>query len=176
MGLVQGLELTDLSAVCATELLAFSCGNDELDHWLHDQSAKDCSCGLCRAYACWLDGSLAGFFSLSPCELSPVDVSNSMCGGIHRLPIPAYIVGRLGTSVGMQGRGVGTTMLLHAMRLACEASSVAGGRLLYIEAKSHAVANWYAHNGFTPFPGEPLRLVMKLSKARRISGQAFSEA
>lgn len=165
--------LRDFGAVPAERLEAFSCGNDDMDHWFRDQAMKDCLCGMCSCHVCVLpDRSVGGFFSLSPSAVESKNLSRGMSGGITRLPVPAYLIGRLGVRTDLQGRGLGARMVREALSIIRELARVGGGRLVLIDAKSEELAAWYEFLGFTRLKGNPLRLAMKMKRIEQVLNDA----
>ena len=147
----------------------FSCGNAVLDRWIRFQAMKDCLCGLCSCHVCvGSDRSVAGFFTLSPTSICPTDVSNGLRGGIKRLPIPAYLIGRLGVRTDLQGNGLGSRLLAESLRIVSSLARKGGGRLVVIDAKNEELASWYEHFGFTRLKDNPLRLAMKMKTVERL--------
>lgn len=161
--------LRDYRSVPQERVEIFSCGNDDMDRWFRDRAMKDCLCGLC---ACWVclepDHSVAGFFSLSPSSVLPADLSRGLRGGIERLSVPVYLIGRLGVRTDLQGRGLGSRLVLEALSLVRDLARVGGGRLALIEAKNEELAGWYEHLGFTRLKDNPLRLAMKMGRIERL--------
>lgn len=95
-----------------------------------------------------------------------------MGGGITRLPVPAYLIGRLGVRTDLQGRGLGARMVHEALAIIRGLSRVGGGRLALIDAKSEELAAWYEHLGFTRLKDNPLRLAMKMKRIERVLNDA----
>lgn len=108
---------------------------------------KDCLCGMCSCHVCVLpDRSIGGFFALSPSSVLPESLSRGMSGGISRLPVPVYLIGRLGVRTDLQGRGLGARLVREALAVIRELARVGGGRLALIDAKSEELASWYEHS------------------------------
>lgn len=157
--------LRDYKTIPSESFDSFSCGNDDMDRWFKMQAMKDCRCGLCSCHVCVMpDNSIAGFFALSPSSVQSESLSSGMSGGISRLPIPVYLIGRLGVRTDLQGRGLGARLVREALVFVRELSRVGGGRLAIIDAKSEELAAWYEHLGFTRLKGNPLRLAMKMRR------------
>lgn len=130
---------------------------------------KDCLCGMCSCHVCVLpDRSIGGFFALSPSSVLPESLSRGMSGGISRLPVPVYLIGRLGVRTDLQGRGLGARLVREALAVIRELARVGGGRLALIDAKSEELASWYEHLGFTRLRGNPLRLAMKMGRIEQV--------
>lgn len=165
--------LRDYRTIPIERFESFSCGNDGMDHWFIDQAMKDCLCGLCSCHVCVLpDRSIGGFFALSPSSVLPQGLSRGMSGGISRLPIPAFLIGRLGVRTDLQGCGLGSRLVREALHFIRELARVGGGRLALIDAKSEELAAWYEHLGFTRFKDNPLRLAMKMKRIEQLLGEA----
>ncbi|MGI8729989.1 MAG: hypothetical protein ACR2LK_08380 [Solirubrobacteraceae bacterium] len=62
---------------------------------------------------------------------------------------------------------MGHELLLHALRTISAAARHAGGRIIVVDAIDEAAAAFYRAHDFRPIPGDPLRLVIKLSTAAR---------
>ena len=160
--------LRDYRTIPVERLEPFSCGNDDMDHWFKNQAMKDCLCGLCACHVCVLpDRSIGGFFALSPSSVLPLGLSRGMSGGVSRLPIPVYLIGRLGVRTDLQGNGLGTRLVREALFFVHELARVGGGRLALIDAKSDELAAWYEHLGFSRLKDNPLRLAMKMKRIER---------
>lgn len=82
--------------------------------------------------------------------------------------MPVYLIGRLGVRTDLQGRGLGSRLVLEALSLVRGLARVGGGRLALIEVKNEELAGWYEHLGFTRLRDNPLRLAMKMGRIERL--------
>lgn len=169
--------LRDYRVIPSERFEPFSCGNDDADHWIKDQALKDCLCGLCGCHVCVLpDRTVAGFFALSPTEIRPTEeLSRGLRGGIECLPVPAYLIGRLGVRTDLQGNGLGSCLVREALRMALTLARMGGGRLVLIDAKNDDLARWYEHLGFTRLRGNQLRLAIKMSRISKMLEEADAQ-
>lgn len=56
---------------------------------------------------------------------------------------------------------------MRALRMTVDAARIAGGKLVIVDAIDDKAAAFHRHHDFEPLPGQPDRLVMKLSTAAR---------
>ena len=84
--------------------------------------------------------------------------------------IPAILLAKLALDGSRQGQGLGSELLVVALQVIVEAARAAGGRLVVVDAIDDAAAAFYRHHDFTPLPGDPRRLVLKLSTAAKALG------
>ncbi|MCB0242831.1 MAG: GNAT family N-acetyltransferase, partial [Anaerolineae bacterium] len=82
--------------------------------------------------------------------------------GLARYDVPVFRLGRLAVDLSMQRKGLGGQLLLAAGRRCLRASQEVGGVALLIDAKSEAVANWYAGFGALQLLNTPLTLLLPL--------------
>lgn len=76
---------------------------------------------------------------------------------------PRILLARLALDVSLQGRGLGTDLLLDALSRAAEAAEIVGGRLIVVDAIDADAARFYEHHGFHAVPSRPARLFRKAS-------------
>jgi GNAT superfamily N-acetyltransferase len=77
--------------------------------------------------------------------------------------IPAVLLARLALHQSVHGQGLGGELLLDALGRAVQASDVAAARLVVVDAIDETAASFYEHHGFLAVPGNPHRLVQKIS-------------
>ena len=71
--------------------------------------------------------------------------------------VSATLIGRLAVDVTYRGRGIGSFLLAHALRLAWESAGVVGSSMVIVDAIDEAAARFYVAHGF-----------LRLSDARRL--------
>lgn len=77
--------------------------------------------------------------------------------------IPAVLLARLALDRALHGQGLGGELLWDALSRAVSASRLAAARVVVVDAIDAAAARFYQHHGFVPVPGDPNRLVQKIS-------------
>lgn len=146
----------------------FTCGVAEYDQWLRVSACFAQRRGECSVHVC-LDaiGSPIAFFTLSSASINSCEVRSRFRGGLHG-SIPATLLGKLGVRTDRQGIGVGSALLIQAMRYTLLSTQYVSSRLLVVDALTADLIPWYEKRGFRRLPGNELRLVCKMSEVRRI--------
>lgn len=149
---------------------AFSCGNEAMDNWFLGKALNWCYLGFCQVYIALDDEGIAGFFSLSPTQIEPRSLTNSMRAGKNALAHPGLLLGRIAVRTDLQGSPlhVGTLLLEHAICRAFEISKTVGGRFIVLDAKDDGLCAWYARHGFRSLRDSRLRMVLPMKDARAL--------
>ncbi len=145
----------------------FDCGHDALNVWLHEHAQRATGQGT-RTYLLIDDdtGAVAGYFALAP-HLVERDALPSSVGRGAPPRIPAILLAKLALDTGLQGQGLGSELLIHALVTIVEAARAAGGRLVVVDATDEDAAGFYRAHDFQPSPVDPKRLILKISTAAR---------
>lgn len=148
----------------------FTCGTAPLDEWLK-QHARNATGQGTRTYVL-VDtetNSIAGYFAIAP-HLVERDAIPAQIGRGAPRQIPAIPSAKLALEERSQGRGLGRMLLIRALEKIVDAAKHAGGKLVVVDAIDDEAAKFYEHHGFVPVPGNPHRLVMKMSTVARELG------
>jgi GNAT superfamily N-acetyltransferase len=153
----------------------FDCGNPALNVWLVNSALRAQTSGTARTYV-WADtdtGAVVAFYAIAPTQVSREEVGRSMSGGVG--VIPAYLLAKLALHHDLKGQGHGSALLLSALRVIIRAADKGAGRLIVVDAIDDEAAAFYQHHDFTPVPGNPRRLMMKVATARQALGLSYVE-
>lgn len=144
---------------------AFDCGQAELTSWLRDHARHATRQGT-RTYVLVEPGSVEvhGFFAVAPHVVQRDDLPRRIGRGAPR-QVPAVLLAKLALDVRAQGRGLGRELLIRALDTIVTSAHAAGGKLVVVDAVDRDAARFYEHHDFLPVPGNPHRLVLKLSTA-----------
>ena len=131
---------------------SFLCGDPALDRYLYQQASQDSRRNFATVFVAVESnsGALHGFYSLSMAsvnlDLLPPDLARKM----PRYPtVPAIRLGRLAVHLDIQRRGLGTYLLLDAMRRSLR-NDIAWTAFI-VEAKNTTAREWYTSFGFQHF-------------------------
>jgi predicted N-acetyltransferase YhbS len=108
------------------------------------------------------DGEVAAYFSLAGHLVARTDVPKRIGRG-SPAAIPAVLLARLALTRTLHGRGLGGELLWDALSRAVAASDIAAARIVVVDAIDINAAQFYEHHGFSAVPGNPHRLVQKVS-------------
>ena len=143
-------------------LNGFDCGRGSLNRWLQESALRADAQGTARTIV-WTraeDPAVLAYYSIAPTEVRREGLTRGAHGG-HSV-IPSYLLARLALDRSLQGRGLGTYLLLDAVELVVAASASGGGRLLVVDAIDEAAADFYRAHGFTGITGTQ-RLYTRIS-------------
>jgi GNAT superfamily N-acetyltransferase len=152
------------------ELKGFTCGRHDLDEWL-TRHARNATRQGTRTYLLIEEtsGAVSGYFALAPHLIEREQAPHKLGRGAPR-QIPAILLAKLALDKRLQGQGLGSELLVHALTTILAAARSAGGRVVVVDAIDDTAAGFYRAHDFQPSPGNPNRLVLKLSTVARILG------
>jgi GNAT superfamily N-acetyltransferase len=145
------------------QLAGFDCGKPELDLWLRASATHAESHRTSRTFV-WHTGDdvVVAYYSLAA-HLIERDVLPRRLAHGAPVQIPAALLARLALDHTLHGQGLGGELLATALRRAVTASLAIGVRFVVVDAVDAAAADFYAAHGFRAVPGDPHRLVRKVS-------------
>ena len=166
----------DLEPFDSHDVGSFDCGNEELNSWLR-RAARDAAGHGTRVFVLVDRGSgdmerIIGYFALAPHYVDRDQVSARLGRGAPAR-IPAILLAKFAIDSSMQGQGLGSDLLIEALLITLEAARRAGGRVVVVDAIDEEAAAFYLHHDFDPLPGNPHRLLLRLSTAAKALGVAW---
>jgi len=146
------------------DVSGFRCGVTVLDRWLIEHAAHAQAMRTAQTFV-WHqgDGRVVAYFSLAAHLVVRADLPQPLERG-SPASIWAVLLARLGLDARFHGEGLGGELLLDALTRARAAADIAAARLVVVDAVDPAAAGFYRHHGFQPIPGNPNRLVQKVSE------------
>ncbi len=145
------------------DLASFDSGQPGLDGWLRGSAAHAQAMRTARTFV-WHagDAAVVAYFSLAAHLVTRATLPKKAGRGAPEA-IPAVLLARLALDRSLQGQGLGGELLWDALSRAVAASEIAAARVVVVDAIDAAAARFYEHHGFAPVPGNPHRLVQKVS-------------
>ena len=163
----------ELEAFDSQDVGSFDCGNEELTSWLQ-RAARDAAGHGTRVFVL-VDRDpedmerVIGYFAVAPHYVHREQVSSRLGRGAPTR-IPAILLAKFAIDSSMQGEGLGAELLIRALLIILEAARRAGGRVVVVDAIDEEAAAFYRHHDFEPMPGNPHRLLLRLSTAAKALG------
>ena len=146
------------------DISQFSSGVPTLDAWLRGKARLNEARGGARTYVACHGDRVAGFYSLAASAVERRRLS-SRVGRNMPDPVPVILLGQLAVDEAWRGRGLGSDLLIDAVRRARTAAGVVGARAVAVQAVDDGARAFYERFGFRPFSGrEPLMLVLRMSE------------
>ncbi|MDD2808912.1 GNAT family N-acetyltransferase [Rhodoferax sp.] len=144
---------------------AFDCGQTELNVFLQSHARQSHERGAVKTFLAVADNGnhpVLGYYSLSPASVEYARTPELLKKGLGHYDIGAFRLGRLAVHASLQGQGLGGQLLLAAGRRCLRVAQEVGGTVLLIDAKTPAVADWYASYGALSLLDAPLTLLLPL--------------
>ena len=148
----------------------FSCGEPALDNYLRRRASQDARRLVARVFVALGDapGEIAGYYTLSAASFEKDEMPADLSKRLPHYPVPAAVVGRLAIDRDHQGRGLGETLLLDAIRRVVRASAAIAVYAVIVDAKNDRARAFYERYGFRPFASLPRRLFLPLQTFEKL--------
>ncbi len=143
---------------------AFSCGEPALDNYIRRQASQDARRRVARIFVALGDtpGRIAGYYTLSAASFEKDELPADLAKRLPHYPVPAAVLGRLAIDRAHQGRGLGETLLLDAIRRVVRASATIAVYAIVVDAKNDRARGFYERYGFRTFATLPRRLFLPI--------------
>ena len=155
------------------DVASFDCGNRDLGDWLRDHALHALGQGT-RTYVLIERGrgEVLGYLALAPHLVEREELPRRLGRGAPR-QVPAILLAKLALHTSLQGQGMGRELLIRALSTVVDAARVAGGKVVVVDAVDATAAAFYEAHDFAAVPGNPRRLVMKLSTVAKALGRPW---
>ena len=153
----------------------FSCGKHPLDDYLKRHAVSNDRAGISRAYVLRrIDGDLPelprvlGFYTLSMALAESAPLAKVLEAKLPRYLMPVALIGRLAVDLRAQGRRLGETLLIDALRRVVDAAGLVGCTGIIVDAKDDGAERFYAKYDFVTISAEtwPHRMFLPIATAR----------
>ena len=144
----------------------FDCGVEDLNIYLSRYARQNHESGGAKTFVAVSPAAPArvlGFYTISPGAIAFADVPGALTRKLGRYDVPVFRLGRLAIDRSVQGRGLGSDLLLAAGIRALAVASEVGGVALAIDAQDGDAARWYERFGTVPLLDDPLMLILPLA-------------
>ena len=148
----------------------FSCGEPALDAYLQRQASQDIRRRVAQVFVAVGDvpEKIAVYYSLSAASFAKDELPPALAKRLPHYPVPAAVLGRLAIDREHQGRGLGETLLLDAIRRVVRASTTIAVYAIIVDAKNERAQAFYERYGFRTFASEPRRLFLPLETFEKL--------
>lgn len=148
---------------------AFSCDEAALDAYLKTQAHQDMKRDLALCYVLCNEDSaeIIGYYTLSSCSVEVTSLPKGVAktSGRYRT-VPAVLLGRMAVDGRYHGQGMGSHLLLDALRRSLHAGIAI--KVVVVDAIHDSAATFYEHHGFQRFADTPLRLYLPMAYVRTL--------
>jgi predicted N-acetyltransferase YhbS len=147
----------------------FTCGEPGLDEFLRTRARKHREQNLSSTFVAVPRGKtvVGGYYTLAQRLIEFDEMPQALVKRLPRHPLPAILLGRFAVDVAHQGKGLGSLLLVDALRTAVAVSDLLGVFAVVLDAKDERVKSWYLRHGFVAFPSKPLQLFLPIDAIRK---------
>lgn len=154
---------------------SFDCGKPQLNEYLKQRAGQDEERRYSKTFVAATgkeSKEVLGYYSTSASciEFKNIPEHNDIPKNLPKYPAPVMLIGRLAVDIRMQGKGLGATLLMHALSRAVSVSSEMGIFAVRVDALDLEAKEFYQHYGFVPCQDEELSLLLPMAtivKSRR---------
>jgi predicted N-acetyltransferase YhbS len=136
----------------------FSCGGPALDNWLKTRALSNQEKGFTVVMVVHEASRVVGYYGLAPTAIVPAVMPRSIKTGQPPNPVPCLLLGQLAADEAWAGKGIGTSLLRHALIRSLAGARLIGGRALVVKALDDEAADFWQRRGFLPSKDDRLTL------------------
>ena len=151
----------------------FDCSSPELNGYLQHTARQHTDKGLSRTDVLVDDKEPNEILGYVTVGLTEIITDTLPLPYAKKYPAKAHGVklARLAVAKSRQREGLGTLMMIHAMRRALQVADSAGIIGFFVDAKDEAASRYYRRFGFIPLPDDPHKLFLPLATLRQALGK-----
>lgn len=139
---------------------SFDCGKPSLNAFLTKYALVNQRANSAQTYVCCQGTDVVGYHSLCVGSVDPAQAPTKVTKGLARHSVPVMLLARLAVDQAHQRVGLGTALLLDALRRTANAADIVGIRALLVHAQDEDARRWYLRWEFEPSPTDPLHLFL----------------
>lgn len=155
----------------------FDCEEIDLNNYLKTTSGQHNKKDLSRTFVLTSSGNpsqIKGFYSLALCTVElddlPKEIAKKYPTSIH-----CALIGRLAIHKTYKRQGLGSILLVDAIRRSIESSKSIPTPMIIVDAKNDIAKKMYLDLGFESFPNKENRLFMTTATAQAMLDKIDSE-
>lgn len=148
----------------------FDCGQPSLNDWLRLQASQWERKDLCRTFVATRpsESVVVGYYALSSHRVIYEDLPPPAAKGLPRVDVPVVLLGRLAVDRSVQGSGLGSFLLIDALRRVTLIADEVGVRAVEVDAIDETARGFYLKYGFRPLRDDRRHLFMPLHEIRKL--------
>jgi len=149
---------------------AFDCGNPILTDWLKQRASQFEKRDLARTYVATRSGDrrVLGYYAISNHRVTHESLPGDEAKGLPLLDVPVVLLGRLAVDRSVHGRGLGSLLLVDALRRAQHLAEHVGIRAVEVDAIHDDARRFYLKFGFVPLLDNPHHLFISMKVIRKL--------
>lgn len=149
---------------------AFSCGNEQLDRYLHATATQDKKRNIAIPYVIFDKDrkKIIGYYTLSMSGINLEELPQDLAKKLPKYPIVGVnLIGRLAVSNDYRGYGWGKLLIVDALHRSLGISKATASFAVVVEAIDDAAVRFYQRFDFQAFPDRKFKLFRTMSNIER---------
>lgn len=136
----------------------FDCGRESMNQWFRRHAWTNHAAGISRVNVICdgLRGPVVGYVTLSAAQIERASLPKSRRRNKPD-PLPATLLGQLAVHKDYQNKGIGSSLLLFALRIALRASRDIASWGVILHPLDDELRDFYLRHGFEDLPFDPRR-------------------
>ncbi len=154
---------------------AFDCGVLLLDDWLKQRAGQSDRKDLSRTYvATQADSNVVlGYYAIATHRVVYDQLPIEQSKGLPRIDIPVVLLARLAVDRSIQGQGLGSLLLIDALRRSMSIADQIGIRAVEVDAFDDQAKRFYLKYGFRELLDDPQHLFLPMHEIRKLNLDPF---
>jgi ribosomal protein S18 acetylase RimI-like enzyme len=150
----------------------FSCGEADLDEWLHKYSRHAEHARSARTFVSCSSDVVVGYYTTAIGQVDPDDSTKRLLKGQPAgRPVPVLVLARLAVDRRHQHKGLGRSLLYDAL-LTCVVIAERVGVAAVVAHTNDGAAGFYDNYGFEESPTDPLHRILLMKDVRALLTEA----
>lgn len=149
----------------------FKCGQDDLDRYLHSQATQDLKKRVATVFVLvdHPNSTVIAYYTLSAYSIELVELDHDLAKSLPKYPLlPATLLGRLAVDINYQGKGLGGSVLVDALKRSLAATVQVASLAVVVDALNERAAGFYQKYGFQQFKQHPLKLYLSMRSVAQL--------
>ncbi len=152
---------------------AFSCGNEQLDRYLHVCATQDKKKNIAIPYVIYdlARQKIIGYYTLSMSGINLEQLPEAIIKKLPKYPIVGVtLIGRLAIDLDYKGFGWGKLIIMDAFQRSLNISKATGSFAVVVDAIDDDAVRFYQRFDFKTFPGCSDKLFRTMKSISQIFG------
>ena len=147
----------------------FDCGQPSLNEYLLRYARQNDDNNIAKAFvAVDNDNQVLGYYCVSSASVEFEELPEEITKGLPRYPVPAARIGRLACDKSMQGKGLGTRLLIDALQRINATSKQLGIKAVIVDALDQDTKKFYIRYGFMELSTQELTLFLPIETTNQL--------
>ncbi len=148
----------------------FDCGEPSLNDWLKVRAGQYDRKDMSRTFVATKDGEplVLGYYALATHSVEPAVMPLEQAKGLPPLAVPVALLARLAVDQAAQGLGLGSFLLIDALRRIVRIAEQIGIRAIEVDALNESAKAFYLKFGFRELLDDPRHLFIPLHEVRKL--------